>query len=119
MKVPSAGRILVKLKANTPQTVRRASISIVQPGAVPVVIASPDAIRAAQLNHREGFLLSLIDGVIDVEALLDCCGMHEDEAFAVLDGLVRSHIVSLSGVRVARGRSAARRSLHPPRGSSK
>ncbi len=45
------------------------------PAAVPCVIATPAELGAAHLDHREGFLLSLVDGVLAVEQLSDVSGM--------------------------------------------
>ena len=49
-----------------PSSVWRASISLVEPRGIPVVVATPKAILASKLNHHAGFLLSLIDGVTDM-----------------------------------------------------
>lgn len=66
--------------------IERDYAALVRPNAIPSVVASPERIAAAQLDHREGFLLSLIDGCITVEVLSDVSGM---EAFALLRGLAK------------------------------
>ena len=40
------------------------------------------------LDHREGFLLSLVDGVTSIETILDVCAMPADEALEILNSLV-------------------------------
>jgi hypothetical protein len=47
------------------------------------------------LDHREGFLLSLIDGTSTVEAILDVCAMSFDEAVETLAVLVERRIVRM------------------------
>jgi hypothetical protein len=49
---------------------------------VPALAVSIDALRCAQLDHREGFLVSLLDGATNLETLLDLCGMPIREALA-------------------------------------
>jgi hypothetical protein len=62
--------------------------------------------RLAELtiDHRAGFILSLIDGTATIEEVLDMCPLGELEALSVLADLVRRGIVvaSLAG---AAGRS--------------
>jgi hypothetical protein len=56
---------------------------------VPHVIVEKEELHAAELEPREYFLLSLLDGATTVEMLLDISGMPAEEALALLDGLVR------------------------------
>src|SRR5260370_15213897 len=42
----------------------------------PVVIMSPDSLKRLPLDHRAGFVLSLIDRSVDFEMLLALSGMH-------------------------------------------
>ncbi len=62
---------------------------------VPVVSVDPDEIPPSGMDHREGFLLSLVDGESTVEELLDVCAMPHEEALAVLLSLVDRGILSL------------------------
>ena len=50
---------------------------------------------ALKLDHRTGFLLSMIDGASTVHDLLDVSGMPSDQAIAILADLVERRIVSL------------------------
>jgi len=45
---------------------------------IPVLVAGAQHLRAAQLDGRAGFILSLIDGVTTVESLLDLSDMPTD-----------------------------------------
>lgn len=60
-----------------------------------VVTMSPDQIRWLSLDHRAGFLLSMIDGVSTVDELLDICGMPRIEALRILCLLLDQHAVVL------------------------
>lgn len=60
---------------------------------VPTVQIAPDKLLGQGLNHKAGFLLSLIDGASSVEVLLDLCPMPREEAIKVLHDLVQDGIV--------------------------
>ncbi|MDB4995270.1 MAG: hypothetical protein JWM74_2702 [Myxococcaceae bacterium] len=64
---------------------------------VPVLARSMSEIAAMALDHRAGFLLSLIQGGgrCTVEDILTMCPMSEHEALEVLFGLVRVGAVKL------------------------
>ena len=51
--------------------------------------------NVSELDHREYFLLSLLDGTTTVGDLLDICGMPSDEALALLEGLIRRGILGV------------------------
>jgi predicted transcriptional regulator len=62
---------------------------------VPVVARTPasrDALFARE--HRAGFLLSLVDGVSTLEAIVDACGMPKLEALRILNELTQRGIVA-------------------------
>ena len=48
-----------------------------------------------QLDHRSAFLLSRVDGALNVEDILDVCGMSRLEAFQLLTGLVMRGVLEL------------------------
>jgi hypothetical protein len=54
---------------------------------VPVVSASTEVIATLPLDSRAGFLLSLLDGSLTVEQVLDVSGMPRDEALGLLRDL--------------------------------
>jgi hypothetical protein len=62
--------------------------------AVRVVVPS-DQIRWLSLDHRAGFLLSLVDGVSTIEELLDISGMPRLDALRILYGLLDQRVIAL------------------------
>lgn len=60
------------------------------------VALSGDEIRWLSLDHRAGFLLSLIDGDSSIETLLDISGMPRLEALRILYGLFDQRVIALS-----------------------
>lgn len=62
---------------------------------IPMVLVDPVRLRATKLDGRAGFLVSLIDGVMSVESLLDVSGMPTDETVALLEDLRRRGIIAL------------------------
>ncbi|MBX3181408.1 MAG: hypothetical protein KIT72_13975 [Polyangiaceae bacterium] len=61
------------------------------------VAVPPDQIRWLSLDHRAGFLLSLVDGVTSVEEILDVSGMSRLDALRILFTLVQQRVVGLEG----------------------
>jgi hypothetical protein len=57
---------------------------------------APDQIRWLSLNHRAGFLLSLVDGMSTAEELLDISGMSRLEALRILSELLEQRIVAFA-----------------------
>jgi len=63
-----------------------------------VVVAVPsDQIRWLTLDHRAGFLLSLIDGGITVDQILDISGMPRLDALRIMYQLLDQRVISLAG----------------------
>jgi hypothetical protein len=60
------------------------------------VALSGDEIRWLSLDHRAGFLLSLVDGDSSIETLLDISGMPRLEALRILYGLLDQRVIALS-----------------------
>lgn len=61
-----------------------------------VRVAIPaDQVRWLSLDHRAGFLLSLVDGTSTVEELLDISGMVRLDALRILHTLVEQEVVAL------------------------
>ncbi|MDX2053749.1 MAG: hypothetical protein SFV15_15210 [Polyangiaceae bacterium] len=68
-------------------------------GALSQVVAlrvDPAQVRWLSLDHRAGFLLSLIDGNLSLEQLLDISGMPHLDALRILHGLFEQQIILLS-----------------------
>jgi hypothetical protein len=61
----------------------------------PRIVSTRQELGAAPLDHRDAFVLSLIDGTTSVHALVDLAGMPEADFTAILDRLVRLGIVAL------------------------
>ncbi len=60
---------------------------------IPLVIVPQTQIRWLSMDHRAGFVLSLIDGSSSVEMVLDVSGMARIDALRILNDLVQQKIV--------------------------
>jgi hypothetical protein len=61
-----------------------------------VEVAVPaDQIRWLSLDHRAGFLLSLVDGISTVEEILDISGMSRLEALRIMYALLEQRVISI------------------------
>jgi hypothetical protein len=58
-----------------------------------------DQIRWLSLDHRSGFLLSLVDGTSTIEEILDISGMQRLDALRILHALFEQRVISLGGDR--------------------
>ena len=61
---------------------------------VPVVMVARDQLRWLSIDHRAGFVLSLVDGVSSLEMILDVSGMAELDALRILSELAQQRIIS-------------------------
>jgi hypothetical protein len=61
---------------------------------VPKVIVPRAQMRWLAIDHRAGFILSLIDGSSSVEMILDVCGMPRLDALRILHELVQQRTVA-------------------------
>lgn len=62
---------------------------------VPMVVVPRTQMRWLSIDHRAGFVLSLIDGTSTVEMILDMCGMPRLDALRILQELVQQKVVSM------------------------
>jgi hypothetical protein len=62
---------------------------------VPVVEVAREQLRWLSIDHRAGFVLSLVDGVSSLEMILDVSGMPSLDALRILYELVQQRIVSI------------------------
>ncbi len=60
---------------------------------VPRMVLSRRQLLAQRLDHRAGFILSLIDGACTVETILDMCAMRRLEALRILRELAVKGVV--------------------------
>ena len=56
----------------------------------------PTEIRWLSLDHRAGFLLSLVDGTSTVDEILDISGMTRLAALRIMFTLAQQNVVKLS-----------------------
>jgi len=61
---------------------------------VPMVVVPRTQMRWLSMDHRAGFILSLIDGASSVDLILDVCGMPKLDALRILQELVQQKIVA-------------------------
>jgi hypothetical protein len=61
---------------------------------VPMVVVPRTQMRWLSMDHRAGFILSLIDGASSVELILDVCGMPKLDALRILHELAQQKIVA-------------------------
>jgi len=66
---------------------------------VVTTVVAPDQIRWLSLDHRAGFLLSLVDGMSTAEELLDISGMTRLDALRILSHLLEERVVALGPAR--------------------
>jgi hypothetical protein len=61
--------------------------------AVPIIAVPLHEISSHSLDHRTGFLLSRIDGMLTFEDILDVAGMPRMEAYQILSRLLRKGVI--------------------------
>lgn len=62
---------------------------------VPVVMIPRDQLRWLSIDHKAGFVLSLVDGVSTLEMIIDVSGMAELDTLRILSELAQQRIISL------------------------
>jgi hypothetical protein len=62
---------------------------------IPQVAMSPEDLRWLALDHRAGFLLSLVDGRCAVDEILDVSGMPDLDALRVLMQLLQQNVIKV------------------------
>jgi len=60
------------------------------------VVVSPEEVQWLALDHRAGFLLSLVDGQSTVDEILDISGMTRLDALKILHDLAEQQVVKLA-----------------------
>ena len=66
------------------------------PRRIPFRTLSGARLEASTFDHREGFVLSLIDGQLDVETIVDVSGMPSWEVVQILETFRISGVITLS-----------------------
>jgi len=59
----------------------------------PVVVMADHELKRLPLDHRAGFLLSLMDGLLDLDTLVEIAAMPRDEVLRVVRDLFESGVV--------------------------
>ncbi|HEY6462346.1 MAG TPA: hypothetical protein VIY73_19395 [Polyangiaceae bacterium] len=59
----------------------------------PVVVMPADVLKKLPLDHRAGFLLSLMDGAMDLETMVEIAGMPREEVLRLVRDLFESGVV--------------------------
>jgi hypothetical protein len=59
----------------------------------PVLAISPHELRGLPLDHRSGFLLSLMDGTLDLETILEVSAMPRADALRAARDLFEAGVV--------------------------
>jgi hypothetical protein len=54
-----------------------------------------DQLRWLSIDHKAGFVLSLVDGVSSLEMIIDVSGMPELDTLRILSELAQQRIISL------------------------
>jgi DNA-nicking Smr family endonuclease len=63
--------------------------------AVPILAVPLAELTTRALDHRRGFMVSLVDGTSTVETLLDLSGMPEREAMELLGELLAQGVLAI------------------------
>jgi hypothetical protein len=61
----------------------------------PYLSVSMDEVMLAKLDHREGFVLSLVDGASNIDAIVDACPMPTEGTLCILHSLYVRGILGL------------------------
>lgn len=61
----------------------------------PRIIMSPDQLRWLSLDHRAGFLLSMVDGLSTLEEILDVSGMSRLDSMRILCELLDRKVITI------------------------
>ncbi|HEX8793864.1 MAG TPA: hypothetical protein VF765_23135 [Polyangiaceae bacterium] len=78
-----------RIDAVTPETWARAMVGNLH------VRLEGEALKRLPLDHRAGFLLSLMDGSLDIESLVEVSGMPRDEALRIVRDLHDSGVIDV------------------------
>lgn len=62
---------------------------------VPIVMVARDQLRWLSIDHKAGFVLSLVDGVSNLEMIIDVSGMPELDTLRILSELAQQRIITL------------------------
>jgi hypothetical protein len=66
---------------------------------MPVVVMPLDLLKRLPLDHRDGFLLSLMDGAIDLETIVEIAGMPRGEVIRLVRALFQAGVIDFRTCR--------------------
>lgn len=92
VRIDEVGDAAVAIASHSRRTVGRQS-SI--PAGAPRMLKTRGELASAPIDHRDAFVLSLIDGRTSTQGLVDLAAMPDGEVVAILDRLAKLGIVSL------------------------
>jgi HD-GYP domain-containing protein (c-di-GMP phosphodiesterase class II) len=62
---------------------------------IPVLLVTPSELAKLPLDHRAGFVLSMLDGQTTIEGLVDASGMPTEEVLAIVEHLLAMSVIKL------------------------
>jgi hypothetical protein len=62
----------------------------------PSVMTSPEVLKRLPLDHRAGFLMSLMDGTLDLDMIIEVSGMDREEVLHVLRDLHELGVIAFA-----------------------
>ncbi|HEY6805963.1 MAG TPA: DUF4388 domain-containing protein [Pyrinomonadaceae bacterium] len=75
--------------------IKRIYASGIAANAVPVLLVSPTALTDQQLDAREGFILSRINGSWDIQSILSICPFREADCLRMIKRLIDRKIIGI------------------------
>jgi hypothetical protein len=90
-----ASHVEIRVDAEAHGRTTRPQLALAEPyfDRVPRLALRPRDLALLPLDHREGFLLSMVDGVTSIETILDVCAMPTEEALEILESLVKRGVL--------------------------
>ena len=90
------GRVDASPESLAAAAAARHDASDFDPSRVPRLTVAPEDLVKLKLDHRAGFLVSLLDGVSTIEMIVDVAGMPQQEALSALQALYLRGIIRLA-----------------------
>jgi hypothetical protein len=69
--------------------------SALSPHSIPNILVQPDSLTTEQISPQEGFVLSRINGVWDVQSILSICPFREADSLRMMKTLLDKKIIGL------------------------
>lgn len=75
--------------------VKKVYASNFSPQSIPTILVQPDSLTHEEISPQEGFVLSRINGVWDVESILSICPFREADSLRMMKTLLDKKIIGL------------------------